>query len=110
MTLDKVEQRHEVINILIDEAFEFKDLAEDFEDSNDWAGAEVILSQLVAIERLISAEEIFMDNFYLLGSMRYPDRDEIEHLQTIFLLDGVHAFIHEVLLPDLEYSLKTLNE
>ena len=107
MALDKVEERHELINDLIAEAYDFKDFAEDFEDDNDWAGAKVILDYLVAAERLICAEEIFLEAFDTLGDVPHPNRDEQEHWLTIFLLDGVHVFVHEVLLNDLEYILKT---
>ena len=109
MHLENQEQRHELINDLIDKAFEFREVAVEYEDDNDWGCAKVVLDYLIDAERLICTEEIFMNGFYSLGRMRYPDRDEIEHLQTIFLLDGVHVFAHEVLLRNLEYTLKTLN-
>ena len=107
MTLDEVEQRHELINDLIAEAFDFKDFAEDFEDDNDWAGAKVILDYLVAAERLICAEEIFLETFYAMEDLRCSFRDKEGHLLTIFSSKGMLAFISEVLLPDLEYILKT---
>ena len=110
MNLDKVEQRHKVIKDLIGEAHEFKLLAREFDDDNDWAGAKVILDDLTAVERLIRAEEIFLETFDMLGDVRHPDRDEKEHWLTIFLVDGVHDFVHEILLRDLEYMLKVLND
>ena len=96
MALDKIEQRHELINDMIDEAFAFADMAKDFEDDNDLAAAKITLDYLIAAERLICAEEIFMDTFYRMSNTRYPNRDEQEELLTIFLVDGVYAFSNEV--------------
>lgn len=110
MTLDKIEQRHELINDMIDEAFEFADMAKDFEDDNDLAAAKITLDYLIAAERLICAEEIFMDTFYRMSNTRYPNRDEQEELLTIFLVDGVYAFSNEVLLRNLAYTFKVLDE
>lgn len=108
--LIKVENRHKLLNEMIEETFEFADIAKEFDNDNDLAAAKVTLDYLIAAERLVCAEEIFLDTFYHLGDMRYPDRDEKEHLLTIFLVDGVHVFAREVLLRNLEYTLKVLSE
>ena len=108
--LDRIEQRLEVINILIEEAYEFTCLTAEDEDDNDWAGAKVTFDYLVAIERLIHAEEIFLHTFYAMEETRCSYRDTEGRFLTIFVSDGLNAFVREILLPDLEYTLKVLSE
>ena len=110
MSLEKVEYRHKLIENLIKEAHDFKRFSSEFEDDNDWAGAKVTLDNLIAFERLIRAEKIFLKTFYAMDDTRCSYRDEEGKLLTIFLSDGMYAFVHEVLLPDLEYMFKVLNE
>ena len=109
MKLDKVKQRHKLINDLIIETYEFNVLAREFNDDNDWGAAKVTLDNLFAIERLIKAEEIFLETFDTLENVHHPNHEEKEHFITIFLEDGLNDFICEILLRDLEYTLKTLN-
>ena len=108
MEFDTAQKRHEIINDMIDEAFDYMEIAAEYEDDNDWAGAKVAFDCLIGIERLIGTEEHFLENFYEMGEMPYRDRDEKEHLLTIFLVDGIHVFVHEVILPDLEHAFNIL--
>lgn len=108
--LDRIGQRLELINILIKESYEFTCLTAEDEDDNDWAGAKVTFDYLVAFERLIRAEEIFLNTFYAMEDTRCSYRDTKGHFLMIFLSDGLNAFVHEILLPDLEYTLKVLSE
>ena len=110
MELNTVEQRHELINEMIDESFEFMQSVADDEDDNDWGGAHVTWENLVALERLIRTEEIFLDTFEEMGHVRTYDRDEQEVFISVFLMEGLNAFNETVFLDRLEHTAKNLRE
>lgn len=110
MKLDSLEKRHDIVKELIDETHDFKNLATTFDHDNDWAGAKVTEDNLVELDTLIRTEKAFLNCFDELSDTPYPNRDEKEHLLTIFLLEGVHCFIHEVFLPHLNHIFKVLSD
>ena len=109
MNLDSVEQRHKLIDELIDKSFEYQEILSECEDGFDWGGAKVAWDDLIIIEQLVSAEEIFLETYKKLVNTPHSDDDEKTRLLEIFSEEGVKVFVGELFLDRLEYLLNTLN-
>ena len=109
MNLDSVEQRHKLIDELIDKSFEYQEILSEYEDDFDWGGVKVAWDDLIIIERLVSAEEIFLKTYKKLVDTPHSDDDEKTRLLEIFSEEGVKVFVGELFLDRLKYLLNTLN-
>ena len=108
MKIQTTDQRLETVREMIRKTLDFIDLAEEFEDENDWGGVKVTLDDLLAIERLIRAEAIFGITYEEMCKIRHADHDEKEELLMIFSMEGMATFIRKLLLPKIRYLLKVL--
>ena len=109
MKVETLDQRYELIQQMIDEGFAFEESVANLEDDNDWAGAMTTVENLAAIEEMICTEEIFLDALDDMGDVRTSDRDEKEEFMGVFLVDGLHTFSQEVLVPRLKHMRDVLS-
>lgn len=109
MELATAEQRREFVDKMITDAFKFMDDAdnEDSDEDNDWGGAEVITDDLIAAEKMIEAEQIFLDTLRKLESV--PGRCESAKCILLFE-DGLDEFVQNILLGRLNHAAKILDE
>ena len=110
MTLDSANQRHDLIEEMIEKTIEYEEILSEYDDGFDCCGAKVAFDFLIAIERLVSAEEIFLETYGKLRDTPHPDDDEKTRLLEIFSTEGVQVFVSGILLDRLEYLLKTLDD
>ena len=111
MKLDTAECRSKYVDTLIDEAFKFQASvdSDDNDEDNDWGGAKVILDDLIAVEKMIDAEQIFIDTLAKLKSPLLNDRDGQEKFVAAFA-DGFDNFISNILLDRLYHAVNILND
>ena len=109
MEIDTPEKRFELVKEMLDEAIELESEFDNFEDDNDWGGAVTAWENLRAIEEMICTEEIFLDALDDMGDVRTSDRDEKEEFMGIFLVDGLHTFSQEILVPRLKHMRDVLS-
>ena len=107
MKIDTLDERYELIKTMIDEAFEFEESVANMEDDNDWAGAMTTLDNLVAMEDMICAEEIFLNTF---GEMEDLNAGLAEKEIYLGIFDdNINFFIETILMPRLKHSLEVLS-
>lgn len=111
MKLDNTDNRRTYVDTLIEKAFEFQASvnSDDKDEDNDWGGAQVILDDLSAVDKMIEAEQIFIDTLAKLKSPLLNDRDGQEKFVNAFT-DGFDNFISNVLLDRLYHAVNILNE
>ena len=109
MILNTPEKRYELVAQMLDEAINLEKEFDSLEDDNDWGGVTVAWENLLAIEDLILTEEIFLDALDDMRAVRTHDRDEKEEYMGIFLIDGLHVFNREVILPRLKHMRDVLS-
>lgn len=109
MELATAEQRREFVDKMISDAFKFMDDAdnEDPDEDNDWGGAEVVTDDLTAAEKMIEAEQIFLDTLSKLE--RVPKRCESAKCALLFK-DALDEFVQNILLGRLNHAAKILDE
>ena len=111
MKLDTTDQRRDLLSDLVDKALKFMDEmnTEDSDEDMDWAGAEVVMNDLSAVEGMTDAEQIFIDTLARLKSPLLNDRDGQEKFVNAFA-DGFDNFISNVLLDRLYHAVNILND
>lgn len=111
MKLDTTDSRRTYVDTLIEKAFEFQASvnSDDKDEDNDWGGAQVILDDLSAVDKMIEAEQIFIDTLAKLKSPLLNDRDGQEKFVNAFA-DGFDNFISNVLLDRLYHAANILND
>ena len=109
MELSTADRRREFVADMVDTAFRFMDSlnTEDKDEDNDWGGAEVIMDDLSAVEKMIEAEQIFLDTLAKLESV--PDCCESAKCALIFE-DALDEFVQNILLARLNHAAKILDE
>ena len=109
MELSTADRRHEFVGKMIEAAFKFMDSmdTEDSDEDMDWGGAEVVTDDLLAVEKMIEAEQIFLDTLAKMESV--PDRCESAKCALIFK-DGLDEFVQNILLGRLNHAAKILDE
>lgn len=109
MELSTADRRLKFVGDMITAAFKFMDNMniEDKDEDNDWGGAEVIKDDLIAVEKMIEAEQIFLDTLAKLENL--PDRCE-NTKGAICFKDGVDEFVQNILLGRLNHAAKILDD
>ena len=81
----------------------------DEENFNDWASNMEIADKLIAIQKLIYAEKIFLDVFDETENVRTHNFEEQEIFLNI-IYENVTRFVDEILLQLIEYTFDNLND
>ena len=110
MKLDTVDQRHKLIEDLINKAFEFEEsLIHDSEHGDDWAGAMSTVENLVTIEEMIRTEGILLETFGEMMSVPTRDEESKEFFLSI-VNDSLIEFIDKILLRRIEFAFDHLSD
>ncbi len=110
MKLDTLDQRHELIDDMIEKGFEFEEgLIHDQENDDDWGGAMSTVENLIVIEEMIRTEEIFLGAFAEMEGFRTRNGDEKDVYLTI-VDENLIYFIDTILLRRIEFALDHLND
>jgi len=110
MKLDTVEQRHKFIDSMVKKAFEFEEsLIHDSEHGSDWGGAMSTVENLVTIEEFIRTEQILLDTFGEMMSVRIRD-EESKKIFLSIVNDSLVHFIDTILLRRIEFAFDHLND
>lgn len=109
MPLETLDQRYELVEQMVEEALELTKALSDLEDDNDWGGAVTAWENMSAVLEMICVEEIFLDALDDMEDVRTSDRDTKEECMGILLVDGLHTFSQEILVPRLEHGLNVLS-
>lgn len=109
MQLETLDQRYDLVTQMVDEALELTKTLSDLEDDNDWGGAVTAWENMSAVMEMICVEEIFLDALDDMRDVRTSDRDTKEGCMGILLVDGLHTFSQEILVPRLEHGLNVLS-
>lgn len=110
MELETVEQRHEFIEKLVNEAFAFEDsLVHDAENGDDWFSALNTAEDLVVIEEFIRTEEILLDALIEIEDMPFADEDDRKIFWSIVNANLV-TFVDEILLDRIGYAFDNVHE
>ncbi|MBR4904801.1 MAG: hypothetical protein IKZ53_09025 [Selenomonadaceae bacterium] len=109
MKLDTLEQRHKLIENMVEKGFDFEEsLINDKESGDDWAGAMNTVENLIVVEEMIRTEQIFRISFSEMEEIRSRNVDEKE-LYLNIVDDALTHFIDTVLLRRLEFAFDQLN-
>ena len=110
MKLDTALERYKIIGGLIKKSFKLDALwVHDEENFNDWASNMEISDKLIAIQKLIYAEKIFIDVFDEIDEVHTRNLKE----QKIFLsivYENLTRFVDEILLQLIENTYDKLSD
>ena len=109
MIPDTIEKRYKFVGDMVEQALAFmaEMNTEDKDEDNDWGGASIVTDDLIAVEMMIEAEDIFIDTLSKLESIN--ERCEAP-LFALLYEDGVDEFVQNVLLGRLNHAAKILDE
>lgn len=109
MRLDTVEQRHKIINGMMDKSFEIDEMfLHDEQNVDDWVSNSEILKNLIMLEKMIHTEKVFI---YMLDEMdEFPSNSADKKILTSIAGGSLHYYIESVLLNMLEYSCEAMDE
>lgn len=109
MKLDTIDQRHKVIETMIEKGFEFEEsLIHDEEAGDDWGGAMSTVENLIAVEEMIRTEQIFVSTFVEMGNVRSRD-DGAKEIYLNIVDDALTHFIDTILLRRIEFAFDHLD-
>ena len=110
MKLDTSWERYKILEGLIKKSFKLDKMwVHDEENFNDWASNMEIADKLIAIQKLIYAEKIFLDVFDETENVRTHNFEEQEIFLNI-IYENVTRFVDEILLQLIEYTFDNLND
>ena len=110
MKLDTLDQRHKLIENMIEKGFEFEEsLIHDQENGDDWGGAMSTVENLIVLEEMIRTESIFLGTFAEMEDIRSRNDDEKEIYLSI-VDDALIHFIDTILLRRMEFAFDHLND
>ena len=110
MKLDNAEQRHKFVDDSIKKAFELEEsFINDEEFGDDWGGAMGTVENLIALEEMIRTEQIFLDTFAEMRSVRSRNSAEQE-IYLGLVDDALVYFIDTILLRRVEFTFDQLND
>lgn len=109
MRLETVEQRHKIVDGMIQKSFEIDELyLHDESNVDDWIANSEILKNLLALDKMIHTEKIFL---YMLDEMEeFPSHSPDKKILVSIAGNSVHYYIESVLLNMLEYSCGAMND
>ena len=109
MRLETVEQRHKIVNTMMNKSFEIDELyVHDESNVDDWIANSEILKNLIALDKMIHTEKIFL---YMLDEMdEFPSNSAEKKILVSIAGNSLHYYIESVLLHMLEYSCGAMND
>ena len=109
MKLDTIDQRHKLIDDMIQKGFEFEEGLIHVENTgDDWGGAMSTVENLTVIEEMIRAEMIFLSALSEIESVRTRN-DDLKATCFKIVDDGFVQFVDTILLSRIEHAFDHLN-
>ncbi|MBR1646500.1 MAG: hypothetical protein IJ685_06955 [Selenomonadaceae bacterium] len=110
MKIDTVEERRKIMNDLIKKSFKLDEmLLHDEANVDDWVSNIEIMKNLISLEKMMFAEEIFLNTLDEMNEVHSRNRADKEIYMNI--VDGsLNYYISAILLHLLEYTYDTLDD